>query len=187
MKHPVSLLNLGQRDDDRRIAVLDPMCGVGTLLCAFHVAAEKHLRKRNTRCEFYGADKCQESIDLAKDNLKSLKCENFRVIRNEHENLMSDFAESSFDLVLVDPPWGHRHSKFNEVKANMLQWARTWMRLLKADSGLLLVITIQTRWFERQIFPVLQNQMNAELVLRKNFDNMGFTQCKIYGLIKKKS
>ena len=44
---------------------------------------------------------------------------------------VSEFADrmaGAVDVLLVDPPWGQRHSNFSKVMKNINAWAKDWVR-----------------------------------------------------------
>jgi 23S rRNA G2069 N7-methylase RlmK/C1962 C5-methylase RlmI len=84
-------------------------------------------------------------------------------------------ADESFDIIVTDPPWGHRHMKSSQLNKQYHAWIREWSRVLK-PGGLLVISTITSR--------IVEDKMNVakkfELVEKSRFDNMGFTVCTCF-------
>lgn len=114
---------------DSCLRVLDPMCGVGTYLFALQWALSRMAPKT---VAMWGADAEAESLMHATGNAKLAKLRtgsriDFFQGSNGSLPLKSDF----FELIVVDPPWGQRHSSHAYVKHHLYAWAREWARLLR--------------------------------------------------------
>merc|ERR1712032_1782909 len=68
-----------------------------------------------------------------------------------------------------------------DVKRYFLKWTREWARVLK-PGGFALVVTICCQHFETQVV----GKMHGRLVIEEavQFDNKGFTQCRLYTVRK---
>lgn len=53
-----------------------------------------------------------KSIKLIKDNLSSLKCDNYKIINSDFKNALNS-VEGQFDLILLDPPYASGY--YNEA------------------------------------------------------------------------
>jgi len=148
---------------------LDPMCGVGTYLLALHCVTVE----RGLAAELLGVDADAESVALARRNGTS----GIAFLRGSSAAL--PLRDGSIDLVLVDPPWGQRHASHSYVKRLMPRWAREWTRVLR-PGGVLIVVTICSSFFEGQVLRPLELRGVLWLEEALQFDNKGWTQCKLY-------
>eukprot|EP00746_Dinoflagellata_sp_MGD_P146883 gnl/MRDRNA2_/MRDRNA2_79299_c0_seq4.p1 gnl/MRDRNA2_/MRDRNA2_79299_c0~~gnl/MRDRNA2_/MRDRNA2_79299_c0_seq4.p1 ORF type:complete len:132 (+),score=25.34 gnl/MRDRNA2_/MRDRNA2_79299_c0_seq4:94-489(+) len=107
---------------------------------------------------------------------------------------MSDalpITSSSIDLIVVDPPWGQRHSMHSTVKKLFPRWAKEWARVLR-PGGTAIIVTICAQLVS-QVFQQMhaRAQRNGEkegyLELQEvvNFNNKGWTMCKLYVAIRR--
>eukprot|EP00392_Amoebophrya_sp_AT5.2_P019149 g19883.t1 len=103
----------------------------------------------------------------------------------------------SVDLILVDPPWGQRHGRWNGIQKNWRKWKEEWLRVLRVG-GLLGVVTIRTKhvlqeyedWFGTEKYSrgtavsTSANDATArtgcELLYAKTLNNAGYVQCQFF-------
>lgn len=166
--------------------VLDPMCGVGTYLLALAWLVERRgfsagaAAPRFPLPRIVGMDAEAQSVEQAALNARrsgAAWMPSFVMA----SSLALPIDNCSVDLIVVDPPWGHRHATHAYVKRYFLHWAREWVRVLR-PGGVVLVVTICAKLFETQVVP----QLRGGLVISESlhFDNKGFSQCRLYTLQK---
>lgn len=171
------------------LVTADPMCGVGTFLLALRWVLLRAAAGRQTlsysAVELLGSDADAAAVEQARANAKDDHAEGSVEINFANESV-SEWADrmqkrGGVDLVIVDPPWGQRHSNFSQVMKNMNAWARDWARALK-PGGVALVVTIRTKQFEKEVVDNLQYRNLLWLEEAVQFDNKGYAQCKLYVL-----
>eukprot|EP01065_Artemidia_motanka_P030431 TRINITY_DN36455_c0_g1_i1.p1 TRINITY_DN36455_c0_g1~~TRINITY_DN36455_c0_g1_i1.p1 ORF type:complete len:467 (+),score=176.81 TRINITY_DN36455_c0_g1_i1:91-1401(+) len=155
--------------------VLDPMCGVGTLLLAVREWWTRYggpadiLRTR-------GRDSDEGQIRQAAENTAAcgMACD----LAVADAAGLGDIPDGSVSVVLTDPPWGQRHGLRSTIRKGLHRWCAEWLRVL-ADGGVLLMVTIRTQQVEREALPWLRRRydLSEDSV---TFDNGGHTQCKLY-------
>ncbi|KAJ1477453.1 hypothetical protein T484DRAFT_1906347 [Baffinella frigidus] len=169
---------LGVEGGGRELNVLDPMCGVGSYLCAMAKVA----LALNCRISLRGGDQEEDSVALAQRNVGA-HAERATPPFPTQLSQCNLFEESACpdgwaDVVIVDPPWGKRHGTWSEVRKGTPVWARRWGDAL-GPGGVLVVVTIQTQLLERVAVPILRTQGVLLLESRK-FNNSGWEQCKYF-------
>merc|ERR1712190_135575 len=65
------------------------------------------------------------------------------------------------------------------VKKFMPRWAREWARVLRAG-GILAIVTICSGFCETQVLKPLERMGVLQLEGSRQFDNKGYTQCRLY-------
>ena len=174
------------------LQVLDPMCGVGTYLFGAATVADT----LGIDVMLHGCDVSSESIEMACVNAQvlnsppgsSLLPGTRRGGADRFDFRVSDCVEEApcadgwAHLILVDPPWGQRHSSYNVVKKATPKWARRWATAL-CDGGVLVVVTIRTKSFEHDTVPMLA-ALGVTLRDVVRFNNKGFYMCKYFVFIK---
>jgi len=153
------------------LRVLDPMCGVGTYLMALQWLMS---RRGAFRPNLLGVELESEAVEHLRGNAARAGCP-VNVIRGSSIGL--PIRDDSIDLILVDPPWGMRHSSHNYVKRYFPRWVREWARVLR-PGGAAVVVTICKKVFEAQALLPLQGVLEIEEAVQ--FDNKGFTVCRMY-------
>jgi len=154
------------------------MCGVGTYLLALRWVLERRPVPGLRGAQLVGVDIDSESADFVRLNAGStVGALTLAVLHGSSAAL--PLRNASVDLIIVDPPWGQRHSSHNYVKQFFPRWAREWARVLK-PGGAALVVTICKRVFEEQVLPPLQRQGLLALDEVVQFDNKGWTVCRLY-------
>eukprot|EP00505_MAST-04D_sp_SCG-Rhode-Island_P002666 Stramenopile-MAST_4_protein_2666 len=173
------------------VSVLDPMCGVGTLpsiavemmrLLSFVSMVPNALHAHG--CELLGPAvsraraRCGHQVDL-------VCCSTTRL----------PYGENTMNVVLVDPPWGHRHLSHSEVKHGFRRWLKEWARVLSAIDGILGIVTIRTKQVYEDIEAINRSQARQSLaggsgsyalsVLQDTLINFaGHNQCRFFLLQK---
>ena len=111
----------------------DPMCGVGTCLFALQYFVSTHLQ--GVDADFIGSDTSEPSIAQARANLARLHLDGgsftFAHCAAEDVGRAGAMPLNGVDLVLVDPPWGHRHGNFADIARRTPAWARQWVAILR--------------------------------------------------------
>jgi SAM-dependent methyltransferase len=171
------------------LRVLDPMCGVGTYLFGAALVADR----LGVSLEVKGRDVSSDSVDMARNNARVHLEARTRQVRDQDRACSFDFAvcdcveeapclDGWAQLVMVDPPWGQRHSSWNQVRQAMPTWTRRWAEAL-CEGGVLIVVTIRTKSFELETVPLLRT---LGLALREaaRFNNKGYYMCKYYLFVK---
>jgi len=154
------------------------MCGVGTYLLAMRWVLAHRAHLALPGAELLGVDSDAESAGLLQLNAgRTVGVWPLAVLQGSSTAL--PLRDSSADLIIVDPPWGQRHSSHYYVKKSFPRWAREWARVLK-PGGSAVVVTICKRVFEENVLPPLQNLGLLELVESAQFDNKGWTVCRLY-------
>jgi hypothetical protein len=104
---------------------------------------------------------------------------------NTHNPKYYNFLFLSFNLSIIHS-FIHS-SSFTILNKMTIRYVREAARLLKFEIGLLVLVTIRTKHLETQVLPVLEKQIGLVLVTEPiEFNNCGFTNCKLYVLKKKK-
>jgi hypothetical protein len=169
--------------------VLDPMCGVGTFPLAFDYLLRRYCPELVPGARIMGLDACPESIQQAQRNCARTADAQGRLIFNvqESEDQTSVALDSDcVDVIVVDPPWGHRHCTYAYINKMMVKWMSEWVRVLKPHTGVLALVTIRTRHFELHVAPILRRKFGVEYMTPPaQFDNKGFDNCKLYIMHKK--
>lgn len=151
--------------------VLDPMCGVGTYLLALRwVLAQRGA----PGVELLGLDVEAASVGLAQANAVGSGATLLLA-----SSVALPLRNCSVDLVLADPPWGQRHGSHTCVKRNFKVWFREWLRVLR-PGGRMVVVTICTSHLEQRVVPAFTKERQVIMERSVQFDNMGWTQCKLY-------
>lgn len=191
----------------------DPMCGVGTYLLALRWILERRASAcQHARVRLLGSDVEHTSITQASVNLHTSHAQKTAIVSCTGDiartptgcasratstlSVELEFTKEStsewcarmvelggLDLVLVDPPWGQRHSSFSKVMKDMHAWSRDWANALK-PGGRALVVTIRTKQFENEILKNLLYRRLLFLEEALQFDNKGYWQCKLFILRK---
>ena len=172
--------------DLNNISFLDPMCGIGTIPMVFQRV-----------CKNIGKTAFVVGTELKYDSLKiaNQKCQEGPIHRSVGQNedldqnkyfshpniilantLTLPFRQNLFDLVIVDPPWGHRHGKNHEIMKNMFRWMMEWVRVLKFN-GILGIVTIRTKQVLHEYKSHFCEGRGLELIETLPFDNSGMSQC----------
>jgi ubiquinone/menaquinone biosynthesis C-methylase UbiE len=169
------------------ILFLDPMCGTGTIpmvfqnICknigkhAYVVGAEidynsLKIAETKYRNELLQQKSFCDTSDI--DTLTHFSTPNF-ILAN---TMMLPLRSNLFDVIIVDPPWGHRHGKHHVIMKNMFRWMMEWIRVLK-DGGILGIVTIRTKQVLHEYNSHFNEGRGLELVERINFENSGMSQC----------
>ena len=171
------------------LRVLDPMCGVGTYLFGAALVADR----LGVLLEVKGRDVSSDSVDMARNNARVHLDAHTRHVRDQDRACSFDFAvcdcveeapclDGWAQLVMVDPPWGQRHSSWNQVRQAMPTWARRWAEAL-CEGGVLIVVTIRTKSFELETVPLLRT-LGLALREASRFNNKGYYMCKYYLFVK---
>ena len=123
----------GQLSSGAELLCGDPMCGVGTCLFALHYTVSTHFSGARPAC--IGSDASEPSVRQARDNLSRLQFDpgRFAFVQCAAEAVGRDGAMplNGVDLVIVDPPWGHRHGTFADICRRTPAWARQWVAVLR--------------------------------------------------------
>eukprot|EP00435_Cladocopium_sp_Y103_P013159 s691_g3.t1 len=75
----------------------------------------------------------ENALDLARQHGHT---EVVKILGGSWSNRSLPLKSDFFDLIVVDPPWGQRHSSHAYVKHHLYAWAREWARLLKPGGTL---------------------------------------------------
>jgi len=167
------------------LRIMDPMCGVGTYILAMRWVLE---RRSRVPAELLGMDVDKESVchfwqnSQAPDNSGQCRAQ-WPVTALRGSSIHLPVRSNSIDLIIVDPPWGQRHASHTSVKQGFPKWAREWARVLK-PGGFALVVTICKKVFETQVMPPLQRKGLLELEDAVQFNNKGWTVCRLYTVRK---
>lgn len=167
------------------LCIMDPMCGVGTYILAMRWVLE---RRSGASAELLGLDVDEESVWRLWQNAQATDCMDQcgaqrHVVPLRGSSLRLPVRSNSIDLIIVDPPWGQRHGAHTSVKQGFPKWAREWARVLK-PGGFALVVTICKKVFENQVMPPLQQKGLLELEEAVQFNNKGWTVCRLYTIRK---
>jgi hypothetical protein len=121
----------------------DPMCGVGTCLFALQHIISTRFQGVLAHC--IGSDASEPSVSQALANLARLRMDEsrftFTPCAAEEVARTGVMPLNSVDIVVVDPPWGHRHGSFADISRRTPAWARQWVAMLRCaprrvrDSG----------------------------------------------------
>eukprot|EP00927_Polykrikos_kofoidii_P040277 TRINITY_DN34465_c0_g1_i1.p1 TRINITY_DN34465_c0_g1~~TRINITY_DN34465_c0_g1_i1.p1 ORF type:complete len:617 (+),score=90.41 TRINITY_DN34465_c0_g1_i1:77-1852(+) len=164
------------------INVLDPMCGVGTYLLAFRwLLAHRPLPPgRFGAVHLTGVDSDSEAVRFFTDNAAAgAAARGAPLTAMIGSSIRLPLRDASVDLVLVDPPWGMRHQTHAYVKHYFPRWAREWARVLR-PGGVAIVVTICKKVFEEQVMSPLVRKGLLVLESATQFDNKGWTVCRLY-------
>lgn len=112
-------------------AVLDPCCGVGTIL----IEASKAF----PQAKYTGIDISEESLSSAKANAQLADC---RIDFQEGDVRNLSLEAQSIDRIISNPPWGRQVASHLELDRFYKEMYGEWKRLLKID-GKLVVLTDQ--------------------------------------------
>ena len=128
-----------------------------------------------------------QSVTVFEDSSKFKK----HISGNEKDKFTLQFHQSdtsslplknnSVRCILVDPPWGHRHSNHSFVQKNWHPWKREWHRVLEVG-GILGIFTIRSNHVLHEWEQAFQEKF--ELVEKFLFDNAGFRQCCFFAFRK---
>lgn len=194
----------------RGLVCLDPMCGVGTFPLALAFVLRRHHPTRCGGMKIWGTEECEESVSTANRNLRPGTTEASSAVEQdesqhdvqavprdsqpsetsiafavEQADDLSFLANDSVDMIVVDPPWGHRHGGFKVLNKMTVRWVREWGRVLRPHTGVMAIVTIRTTQMENMVLPQLHRQIGLRLIRPPIvFDNKGFHFCKLF-LIKK--
>jgi hypothetical protein len=168
-----------------KFIALDPMCGVGTFPLAFQYIMRRYYPSLLPGVKIIGADAALESIEQARRNCsRSIAPGENEIVFHVQENedqVSIPLPCDCVDVIVVDPPWGHRHCTFAYINKMMIKWMSEWVRVLKPRTGVLAVVTIRTRHFELQVAPILKHKLGVDYLREPvMFDNKGFDMCKLY-------
>merc|ERR1712224_1184918 len=117
-------------------------CGVGTVLLALRWVHHHRapLSLNDAKVHFIGSDVDRKSVALMQKNSEANMGEGMKlkdVARRAELCFVTacckalPFGKSSVDLLLVDPPWGQRHSTYAHVRRGFPCWVREWVRVLR--------------------------------------------------------
>eukprot|EP01062_Namystynia_karyoxenos_P044187 TRINITY_DN32461_c0_g1_i4.p1 TRINITY_DN32461_c0_g1~~TRINITY_DN32461_c0_g1_i4.p1 ORF type:complete len:480 (+),score=68.22 TRINITY_DN32461_c0_g1_i4:91-1530(+) len=157
------------------VLVVDPMCGVGTLLLALR-AQLRRMGVPDARVRLLGYDADPDAVTQARLNAERSAA--------ECEFAAGDAAalplpDGSASMVLTDPPWGQRHGTHHAVRKGQHHWCAEWCRVV-AKGGAVLLVTIRIGQVERETLPWLRRRFEITEVGPRQFDNGGHPQCKLY-------
>ncbi|KAF4668498.1 hypothetical protein FOZ61_006339 [Perkinsus olseni] len=185
----LALMHHHHNKGDGTMVVSDPMCGVGSYLFAMYFILVVRGSSRGL-VKFYGYDADEEAIAIARANAARLGWDiKFEVLdcgeavgAKGADGLTGGSPPIKADLVLVDPPWGHRHLTHPMVRKLYPRWSRSWLSLLKDESSLCVVVTIRTSHMQKEILPHLTYRVPnfTQVGSPVQFDNMGFGQCAAF-------
>ena len=145
-----------------------------------------------------GIDKHRGSLELANQKYFMHTLEKNVARQDEHKDMSKHYASPSFivansltlphrsnlfDIIIVDPPWGHRHGKHHTVMKNQFRWMNEWVRVLKVG-GLLGMVTIRTKQVLHDYNIHFSQGRGLELIEQLQFNNSGVRQC-CYFVFKK--
>lgn len=124
----------GGRLEGAEVRCGDPMCGVGTCLFALHYMISAHFP---SACPYsIGSDSAPASVAQAIANLGRLPFEcsrfSFQQCAAEEVGRCGAMPLNGMDLLVVDPPWGHRHGSFADICRRTPAWARQWVAVLRS-------------------------------------------------------
>ena len=172
---------------NKSILFLDPMCGVGTIPFVF----ENLSSKLGWKPILFGSEVDANSVKLFNQKISELMKHKKTAPHNTPQNelfgfnglsiviantLNLPFLSDTFDLIIVDPPWGHRHGKNHVIMKNMFRWMKEWVRVLK-HGGILGIMTIRTKQVSHEYNSHFSDGRGLELLERVYFDNSGMSQC----------
>ena len=113
----------------------DPMCGVGTCLFALHYIISAHFPA--ARPASIGSDAAAVSVAQAIANLRRLPFDpsmfSFQQCAAEEVGRSGVMPLNGMDVLVVDPPWGHRHGSFADICRRTPAWARQWVAVLRCQ------------------------------------------------------
>ena len=151
---------------DQNLLFLDPMCGVGTIPSIFSRVSSNLGRYGFS----IGSELDANSVKISTQNTG---CDQNIVLAN---TLKLPFHSERFDLIIVDPPWGHRHGKNHVIMKNMFRWMKEWTRVLK-NGGILGIVTIRTKQLLHEYESHFNDGRGLELIDSVYFENSGMSQC----------
>ena len=160
------ILTIEKYCQDQSLLFLDPMCGVGTIPSIF-----SRISSNLGRYAFaIGSELDESSVKISTQNTG---CDQNIVLAN---TLKLPFPSELFDLIIVDPPWGHRHGKNHVIMKNMFRWMKEWTRVLK-NGGILGIVTIRTKQLLHEYESHFNDGRGLELIESVYFENSGMSQC----------
>ena len=172
---------------NKSILFLDPMCGVGTIPFVFEQLASK----LGWKPILFGSEVDTSSVKLFNRKKSELMKHREKAPHNVHQNELCSFSylnivmantlnlpfgSDTFNLIIVDPPWGHRHGKNHVIMKNMFRWMKEWVRVLK-HGGILGIMTIRTKQVLHEYNSHFSDGRGLELLERVYFENSGMSQC----------
>ena len=175
------------------IIFLDPMCGLGTIPMVFRELCNT----AGKNCFVIGTDTSPHSLSIGNQKSPNTKYLGIRDIATEDKLLWADrpniiladttrlpFLSNLFDVIIVDPPWGHRHGKNHVIMKNMFRWMKEWVRVLKIG-GILGMMTIRSNQVMHEYKSHFDNGRGLELIDCLQFENSGMCQCCFFTFRKR--
>lgn len=139
--------------------VLDPCCGVGTIL----IEASRAFPD----AQYEGRDIEEEALVSARANAQTSGSE---ISFHQGDVRKISLAEASVDRIISNPPWGRQVASHLELRSFYEQMYAEWKRLLKMQ-GIIVVLTDQEE--------VMQKLLKAESV----FQELSTHQLSLFGSV----
>ena len=182
---------------------LDPMCGMGTIPLILHAIVNRyelqsstiasHVSSSETPVSVYsiGTESAFLGCDLEEGSVKLgqlIVSNRMAAAKSSHSNIrlftsdtthMSSIPTGAVDMIIVDPPWGHRHCTASLVMRDFKKWMKEWLRTLK-EGGLLTLITIRTNHTMHDYKIHFERKGLCECIEQIQFNNAGFDQCGLF-------
>lgn len=133
--------------------VLDPFCGVGTVLVETSLGFSP--------AELIGLDRNKESLKLAKLNIQQAKIEADLI-----EGTATDlpFEKSSIDKIVSNPPWGRQVAKTEDLDLLYSSFFLQAHKVLK-PAGRMVLLTDQEEWMQAYLSDSMDFLLKKEVEL----------------------